>query len=463
MSWFWKNCLIALILLVPCASLQAEEFDPAKTHAVIVGVLEWKHGLTPYPKRHRKDQELYDLLVKRGTPKENIALLLDQEATLEKIREAITSTARKAGEGSTLLIYYAGHGMPADGTDYCFANWEINTGRMKETGWSLKGLGEMLASEFKGKRVILCADCCFSGGLEVVVNRLAEQKIAAALITSAGPTNVSTNNWTFTQSLIDALSGEPLCDRDGNGQITLGELGIEVREAMKHMEHQLHGYKSQGIEEDWIIARVGGEQPPAQKSQFPLGSYVVALDSGNKRVGRVVAIEGENYTVQFYDYSDKRTAQYVVGDLTASTGEAVAPMLLDVGVVADCEVEWQGRWYPAKLLKTEDGKYHIHYVGYDASWDEWVGKDRYRKLNPKPEVQPLPDVTKNGDSEVEWNGTWYPAVTLKTEKGTFYIHYVGYGDSWDEWVEPNRYRKLEPKKPAEKKSNTGVDAPGAQR
>lgn len=34
------------------------------------------------------------------------------------------------------------------------------------------------------------------------------------------------------------------------------------------------------------------------------------------------------------------------------------------------KVEWKGKWYPAKILKVEDGKYLIHYDGYESSWNE---------------------------------------------------------------------------------------------
>jgi hypothetical protein len=159
MSWPWNARCACLVVLVVLPALRADELKPANTHAVLVGVLEWKHGLRSYSKKHRKDQELRDLLVRRGTPPKNITLLLDRDATLAKIRDAITKTARRAGPGSTLLVYYAGHGMRAGDGDYCFAHWELNPGQMKETGWSLKELGETLAREFKGKRVVLCADC----------------------------------------------------------------------------------------------------------------------------------------------------------------------------------------------------------------------------------------------------------------------------------------------------------------
>ena len=41
-------------------------------------------------------------------------------------------------------------------------------------------------------------------------------------------------------------------------------------------------------------------------------------------------------------------------------------------------VEWKGTWYPAKVLDTKDGKFQIHYDGFEASWDEWVANDRIK-------------------------------------------------------------------------------------
>ena len=91
--------VICLVGLSPGMVAPADEWAPADTHAVIVGVLEWKHGLTPYPKAHRKDVELADVLVSRGTPSGNITMLLDENATLPNVREAVAKTA--AGTGPT--------------------------------------------------------------------------------------------------------------------------------------------------------------------------------------------------------------------------------------------------------------------------------------------------------------------------------------------------------------------------
>jgi hypothetical protein len=43
------------------------------------------------------------------------------------------------------------------------------------------------------------------------------------------------------------------------------------------------------------------------------------------------------------------------------------------------EVNWQGRWYPAKILKDQQGRHLVHYSGYDDSWNEWVSDHRIRR------------------------------------------------------------------------------------
>jgi hypothetical protein len=42
------------------------------------------------------------------------------------------------------------------------------------------------------------------------------------------------------------------------------------------------------------------------------------------------------------------------------------------------QVEWQGTWWAAEVVKTNGDRYFIHYTGWDNSWDEWVGPDRIR-------------------------------------------------------------------------------------
>ena len=125
------------VLLPGQASDAIDSWDPANTYAVIIGVTRFESDLTKYPRRHRKDRELRDLLIQRGTPPKQISLLLDSEATLENIRQTIKSTLSAASANSTLLIYYAGHGWKA-GDDFCFANYDVVLGeQMFVDNWKL--------------------------------------------------------------------------------------------------------------------------------------------------------------------------------------------------------------------------------------------------------------------------------------------------------------------------------------
>lgn len=38
----------------------------------------------------------------------------------------------------------------------------------------------------------------------------------------------------------------------------------------------------------------------------------------------------------------------------------------------------QGTWYPARVLRVDQGRYRVHYEGWADSWDEWVTADRIR-------------------------------------------------------------------------------------
>ena len=373
--------LVGLISLFTLPSFAAERWEPGKTHAVIIGICKWEADLTRYSRRHRKDKELRELLIKRGTPPENITILLDSDATLSNIRRAIDDTLRKTTEESTLLVYYAGHGWKA-GDDFCFANYDVRLGRQnRKTAWGVNELATIVTDGFNGHQAIFWADCCYSGGMQVVVEKLATRKVASFSLTSATTANTSTGNWTFTQSLLDGLAGVPLIDTNNDGKITLGELQTEVKNAMHHLEGQDNGFYSGGTDNSFVIAETSGEVVTAPKARYPIGSYVRARG----RYGRVVGVEGDNaseYSVQFYDYTEKVVKAYAEGDLVASTRK---PHRRVVRVKPDCKVEWRGRWYDAKVLKTEEHRWFIHYVEDDDSWDEWVGKERIRFKEVAPD------------------------------------------------------------------------------
>ncbi len=105
------------------------------------------------------------------------------------------------------------------------------------------------------------------------------------------------------------------------------------------------------------------------------------------------------------------------------------------------KVEWKGSWYPATVLKVNGDQCFIHYDGYGDSWDEWVGPSRIKATSLGGATQGALRSWKEGDPlSVKWKGTWYPAHVLKVNGDQLFIHYDGYDNSWDEWVGPARYR-----------------------
>lgn len=75
-----------------------------------------------------------------------------------------------------------------------------------------------------------------------------------------------------------------------------------------------------------------------------------------------------------------------------------------------------------------------------------------RPASGEPIVTTAGDARDDGRSagdavEVEWNGSWWPAVLLERRGSAWLIHYDGYDDAWDEVVEAERIRDRRPKDP----------------
>lgn len=423
---------------IATAPKSATALDPANTCAVIVGALKWEdRGLTPYPVKDRKDQELCDTLRRRGVPVENMALLLDEKATLANMRKSLQKMAERGKPGSTLIFYYCGHGWRSPEGRTSFANYDYHGKKPDKPAFVVSEITEIVRQHFKGDRVLLFADCCFSGGLQDVVQSLGRAKFQAAAITSADALCVSCGNWTFTQTLVDALAGEPYLDANGDGSIALGELASEVALAMQFREQQRYG---QALAELTLDFRLG----PADRTKklsgpidgaFALKEFVAAREGDRQRVGRIVGFKEGKYAVEFFTYSDKevvslpasalskiRYRTYKVGD-TVTVARAGLPRAKVVEVAGDfhriafpaqpmrgqewvlsdrivedpasvAEVLWEGKWYPATILKTEKDRYRIHYLGFDDNWNEWVGKERIRvpgKARNPFDVEDVPD------------------------------------------------------------------------
>lgn len=101
------------------------------------------------------------------------------------------------------------------------------------------------------------------------------------------------------------------------------------------------------------------------------------------------------------------------------------------------EVLWKGKWYGARVNRVNETQTQcfIRYDGYGSEWDEWVGADRIKVAG-----RAMPGFKVADPVQVLWKGKWYPASVIAVGQGQWRVHYDGYGAEWDEWVGPGRIK-----------------------
>ncbi|MBA3534202.1 MAG: caspase family protein [Ardenticatenales bacterium] len=130
---------------------------------------------------------------------------------------------------------------------------------------------------------------------------------------------------------------------------------------------------------------------------------------------------------------EQRTSFAVTGTFDPKIILATAKAKSDPRVGQRVEVEDEGDWYKARIIDARNGKFKVHYYGWEESDQDWVGPERIRDFQPRQ----FPVGTQ---VEVKWKQKWFQAEVLQSRGGVHLIHYLDYSDEWDEWVASNRIR-----------------------
>jgi hypothetical protein len=360
-------------------SRTAVDFAPSKTYALLIGILEWRDpDLEPFPKENRQDRAFERALLSRGVPRDNIVFLEDRQATLSTIRTALASVMAKAGPGSTLMVYFAGHGMREQGQTY-LANHDVDSNRLRQTGFGLNELSGSLIKGWHGERLLLMGDCCHSGALAEVAQAVGQRGIQAASLSSVSPTDGSTERWTFTEALIRAWQGDGRLDRNGDRLVTFDETDAYVHDQMKYGEDQLtHGSRAGGFEAGWRLSAA----MPLPTMGRPVGSWSVGdyVECRRGDAWERVQLIGAGPQGAFVDYltREERWNEWV----DPSRLRAVPLTSFTPG--QRVQVEYDGEWLPARVQKrVEDYFLFVNYERLQDS-DEWV-TDRRLRLEGRPQ------------------------------------------------------------------------------
>jgi hypothetical protein len=239
-----KRLIIVLFISALGASAQvvgrepSQNWQPGRTFVVAVGILEWQHSDSwdSFPQAGRKDAELVEFFKRAGVPESQILFLKDREATKARIQRSMARLLATSEEGDMLIFYFTGHGAQDEMGATYFANYDAGDD-LAQTAWSVRSIFDTIERNFKGSKVLLTADCCYSGAL---ANEAARRRasISYAVLTSARSNSLSTANWTFTEALLSGFRGNAKVDQNLDGEIELSELAHYARARMWSVEEQ---------------------------------------------------------------------------------------------------------------------------------------------------------------------------------------------------------------------------------
>ncbi|MDT5061840.1 MAG: hypothetical protein QOH63_2299 [Acidobacteriota bacterium] len=298
-----KRLVIILFISALGASAQVvgrepnQNWQPSRTWVVAVGILEWQHSDSwdSFPQAGRKDVELVEFFKRAGVPQNQILFLKDREATKERIQRSMTRLLARAQEGDMLIFYFTGHGAQDEAGATYFANYDADDD-FAQTAWSVRSIFDTIERNFKGSRVLLTADCCYSGAL---ANEAARRRtsISYAVLTSSRYNSLSTANWTFTEALLSGFRGNAKVDQNLDGEIELSELAHYARARMWSVEEQRTAFTTtkdfspeMGLVEVW------------KRANSRINERVEVLWEDDWYPATILEVRGSKYKIHYLGY-----------------------------------------------------------------------------------------------------------------------------------------------------------------
>ncbi|MEK6650932.1 MAG: caspase family protein, partial [Bacteroidota bacterium] len=226
--------------------------------AVVIGVSEYRHLGIPSLKYADKDAEAFANFLRTseggGYDNEHMRVLLNKDATLPNVREALIDFLSNAIDMDLVVIYFAGHGAPepARPQNLYLLTHDSDPTKLGTSAFPMWQIQDVLGRYINAKRIIVFSDACHSGGISVnfatrgvgateqnLVNQyladLSRSKEGTVVFTASAAGEVSQEfpefgHGVFTQYLLEGLRGKA----DYNNDYT-----ITINEAMQYTEEQV--------------------------------------------------------------------------------------------------------------------------------------------------------------------------------------------------------------------------------
>jgi uncharacterized caspase-like protein len=247
----------------PRAPVQPER-DPGQRWAVVVGVSEYEDSQIPSLRYAARDAQVFhDWLVAptggRYAPSK-VKLLLNRNATNEKIKDALFNWLKQAIEEDVVVIYFAGHGSPESPEsvqNLFLLPYNARYDNIAVTGFPMWDVETALKRFIKAKRVVIIADACHAAGVgqsfDVAVRAdrglqinqissglqgLSDVGEGVCVISASRDREFSQEGreWggghgVFSYYLLEGLKGA--ADFDRNGSVSVGEVTVYVSQQVR--------------------------------------------------------------------------------------------------------------------------------------------------------------------------------------------------------------------------------------
>jgi len=248
--------------------------------AVIVGINRYPK-VRPLKYAVNDARIFYNHLVEfNQIPRENVTLLLDQDATLTRMRSALgTHLKNKAAQGDMVVIFFAGHGATerevmspdGDGLEKYLLPCDADPKDLYATAMPMAEVSRIFG-RIQSERLVFIADSCYSGasggrtidvsGIRATISDAFLDRVASGkgrvIITASGANEVSAEYDTlkqgvFTYYLVEGLKGK--ADTDKDGTITVDEVYRYVSEEVPRATNQeQHPVKKGTVEGQLILS-----------------------------------------------------------------------------------------------------------------------------------------------------------------------------------------------------------------
>jgi hypothetical protein len=376
------------------AAARDRDWQPQRTWVYVVGLLKFENGdvFSSFPQTNRRDAQLVDFYRQQGVPEDHIVFLKDGQATSRRVHNSFPAFLAKAQPGDLLFFYYTGHGYKSDDerTTY-FATYDAGE---KVDGWATDSIVRDVEKYFRGSQALLTADTCYSGSLSAQAQKLG-RRVSYASLTSTSATQLSTENWTFTEMLLEGLRGKSFADINGDGEVTLSELAEDIKVDMAFAENQRSTFVTTGnFPGDMLLA------PGARKLDPMISRRVEVHSDGSWYKARVIDVRGRTFEVHFYGYEDSDNEWVKLNQIRYSRESELASNRRE-------EEQREPARVRPEVSRVDQSRRS------DGGWSESAGSERIRRpavssdssweSSPSQNTQPPRNRRRPQNSQPSWN------------------------------------------------------------